>query len=207
MSAFVVSPDPRRRSKQPNNNSAGNVQLPKTDTRRGATALLVLVARVDLDPTVPGMLAWQGKHYRPGITVQESDLLSGYRNHDPLVLELTEIAQEAKPRRRWTLVKILWQYRPDKKCWAELARMYPPASYEETEMRKLAARILEQDLWRNAESIEQSAGRIEAYLTTEMYQLGSRRIAVVDYVLSRLVCQLVNETGFYRLAGGKLLSG
>jgi hypothetical protein len=176
---------------------AVQIELPRTPTRRGANASLTLIESIDLDPRIPLGIAWQGRRYRTGLRIPEADLFRSCRaNRLPLVLEQTELVNEtvrAGRRHRWRLVLILWQFDRETHDWHELARMFPPCSYQETELRKLGARALGQDSWRDLESVAESADRIQAYLADEIYRLGPRRGPVLDLVLRELVGRLVLE--------------
>lgn len=178
------------------------VTLPKTETRRGAVATVIVVDRVDTDPHIIGMIAWKGRHYRPGTRIQEHELLESRKNAKQLVLELTEVATSgvASTRRYWRLLTILWQYDPVRKSFSEIARVFPPASYEEAELRRLAVRVMGQDLWRDLESVDEAAVRIHTYLDREIHELGTRRKPVVETVLHRLVSRLVDDGDIVDLA-------
>lgn len=192
------------RPANPSNTSVGSevIALPKTPTRRGGCTTLVLVARVNTDPKILGMLAWEGRYCRTGTRLQEHELLEICQGHAPLVLELTEVdtSSTASTRRKWRLLKILWQYDAVHKSFVEIARMFPPSSYEETELRKLAARVMGQDLWRELESVDEAAVRIHSYLDREIHELGPRQRPVVETVLHRLVSRLVDDGGSVDLA-------
>lgn len=174
------------------------VELPRTVTRRGAMACAAVILSVSLNPNLIGMLAWRGKHYRPGQRITEQELLGISKN--PVVLELTEVADDEGKRRCWRMLKVLWRYDRERKSFVELARFQPPCSYSDMEMRKLAARVMKQDVWRELESVEESAERIERYLSTELYQLGNRRRPVLESVLHQLLGRLVQESGAVDLA-------
>jgi hypothetical protein len=176
----------------------GVVELPRTATRRGACAWLTLVRRVNLDPKVPAGIAWEGRRYRPGRLVSVQELFEGVaENCSPIVLEATEAEDpEYKgPRRRWTLLWILWRYEQRTKAWMELGRVLSPGSYTSMELRQLGAQALRQDVWRELESLDESAERIHSFIHQELVHLGDRKGPILELVLHQLVSRLVDERG------------
>ena len=171
-----------------------SVRLPRTETRRGAHSHLILIDRVSLDPYIPSMLAWQGTHYRTGALIEASKLREG-----SLVLETTQALDSnvTAARRYWRLMLILWRYsRTTAEPWTELSRMMAPSSYASFEMRQLAARMLDQDFWRDNETIDDAAERICASVDKELRLLRRRdRTEVTDRLLHLIVSRLVEERG------------
>ena len=166
------------------------VQIPRTATRRGAAAVCVLIDRVNLNPRVPGLMAWDGPRFRPGDAID-----SGLVPNGKLLLEATEVEDPSghAKRRYWTLMYVLWQFDGRLNGWAEVTRVKAPLVYGGVqELRQLAARMLGQDTWRELESLTDTVERINAYLDSEISSLGDRCGPVLELVIHRMAAKVVD---------------
>lgn len=178
---------------------AGVVQLPRTSVRRGATTSLTLLRRVNLDPFASGCMCWEGPQYLPGYLLPETHLYAGCQAGGvPLVLENTEVedTRAKTKRRRFALALILWRWDQAHRQWFEAARVVDPHLVGTLDFREFAARLLCQDAWREDESIDSAAGRLDDYLTSEIRQLGDKGVPVLDLLLGRIVSRLVAHHGW-----------
>lgn len=166
------------------------IRLPKSSTRKCHITYVQVLERVDMNRRVYGESAWIGKRYRAGTLLDEAALYAG-REHDPIVLEITEATPlepgSRTPRGRWRELAVLWQWNPKRAEWRELGRCLGMPLDAAPELRQYARRALRQELWRDTETAEAAADRIHHTLRGEYCQLGEQRPVVVA-ILHALLC-------------------
>jgi hypothetical protein len=172
------------------------IRLPKTSTRKCHVTWVRLLERVDQNLRVYGCQAWIGPLYRAGGYVEESVLYAG-REHPPVLLENTQAEPLERgsrtPRGRWRQLFILWQWNPQMGEWRELGRCEDFPLDFAPDLRQLARRALQQELWRDTESAEEAGDRIHQLLQSEWSQLGDKRSLVVSIVYSLLCTMMLLE--------------
>jgi hypothetical protein len=176
------------------------VRLPKTSTRKSHITWVRLLERVDQDLRVFGCQAWIGPLYRAGVYVDESVLYAG-KECPPVLLETTQAEPLERgsrtPRGRWRELFILWQWDPRMGSWRELGRIEDSPLDSAPELRQLARRAMQQELWRDTESAEQAGDRIHRLLQAEWSQLGEKRSTVIAILYSLLCTMMLWENEKY----------
>lgn len=177
---------------------SASIRLPNSSQRRDPTAHCTLLSRVNLNPRSYGRLAWEGDHHVSGSLIEASALFGKF-GPTPVILESTQAeplvkgANSNTPKGRWRQLYILWIWNPKLEKWREIGRAEDRPLDAAPEMRQLAARAMQQDRWRDEETVAAAADRIWAMFDDELVALGDKRREVLaifyEIVLSRMLAE------------------
>jgi hypothetical protein len=122
------------------------VRLPLTATRRSQVTYVKLLKRVD--PRSRSPFTWQGRFFRPGTWIEETELWPD--GTFPRIPLLVEQAGAEKPARGWLRHKcdetvVLWRYQRDPGTFVEVGRVAAPGGLWPLLLEPLVRSAFEQD--------------------------------------------------------------
>ena len=146
------------------------VRLPRTSSRRNESTHIKLIERIRPDRCAG--LAFQGKHFRGGDTIEETDL---WPTPDfparPLLLELGGIATPGWGHNRSSHWHLLWRYVVEHSQFEEIARVEARGIDWVEALKYLAIAELGPERPKERETASRAAQRIVDALEAELKEL------------------------------------
>lgn len=157
-----------------------SLRLPRTGTRRGAVTFAKLLDRVQGQGA--SGFDWQGRLLRPGASIP-LDLIQG--RAAAVILERSEAQgayDQARRRRRWESLYVLWLYQAAGAEWIEVARVQGESSQALADLAPRARRALRQAMG-VVPVIAELAEHIDQVLEAELARVeGPQRAALLAIV-------------------------